>query len=167
MSDTMSDRIAIEEVKYRYLRALDTRHWDDFADTMTEDVVVDYGSDGHGGRLQYDNRDEVVAYMRKNMGPNVFSEHHVGHPEIEIDGDEATGVWYLQDRVLMPEFDFLLFGAAIYRDRYRRTDAGWKICETGYHRTYEATVSLKGSKLKVKRGPAFAPVDEQAPEPTA
>ena len=27
---------AIKRVKYRYLRALDTKHWDDFADTLTD-----------------------------------------------------------------------------------------------------------------------------------
>ena len=35
---------AIKRVKYRYLRALDTKHWDDFADTLTEDITGDYGS---------------------------------------------------------------------------------------------------------------------------
>ena len=40
----LADVAAIELIKYRYLRALDTKHWDDFADTLTEDVVGDYGS---------------------------------------------------------------------------------------------------------------------------
>lgn len=40
----MGDKAAIKNVKYRYLRALDTKHWDDFADTLTDDIVGDYGS---------------------------------------------------------------------------------------------------------------------------
>jgi hypothetical protein len=40
----MGDIDEIERVKYRYLRALDTKSWDDFADTLTEDIVGDYGS---------------------------------------------------------------------------------------------------------------------------
>ena len=39
----MGDIEEIERLKYRYLRALDTKHWDEFADTLTEDVVGDYG----------------------------------------------------------------------------------------------------------------------------
>ena len=35
---------AIKQVKYRYLRALDTKHWDDFEDTLTEDIIGDYES---------------------------------------------------------------------------------------------------------------------------
>ncbi len=40
----MGDIDEIMRVKYRYLRALDTKHWDEFADTLTEDIVGDYGS---------------------------------------------------------------------------------------------------------------------------
>ena len=40
----MGDIDEIKQVKYRYLRALDTKHWDDFADTLTEDVIGDYGA---------------------------------------------------------------------------------------------------------------------------
>lgn len=37
----MGDIDTIEQVKNRYLRALDTKHWDDFADTLTEDAAGD------------------------------------------------------------------------------------------------------------------------------
>ena len=39
----MGDIDEIKQVKYRYLRALDTKNWDEFADTLTEDVTGDYG----------------------------------------------------------------------------------------------------------------------------
>ena len=51
---------AIKRVKYRYLRALDTKHWDDFADTLTEDIVGDYGST-LGKTLHFTNRAELVG----------------------------------------------------------------------------------------------------------
>ena len=47
---------AIKQVKYRYLRALDTKHWDDFADTLTEDVVGDYG-ESLGEEHHFTNRE--------------------------------------------------------------------------------------------------------------
>jgi hypothetical protein len=40
----MSDVDDIKRVKYTYLRALDTKKWDEFAATLTEDIVGDYGS---------------------------------------------------------------------------------------------------------------------------
>lgn len=149
------DIAAIKQVKYRYLRALDTKHWDDFADTLTEDVQGDYGS-SVGEELHFTNRKDLVDYMRSALGPNVITEHRVTHPEITVSGDEASGVWYLQDRVIVAEFDFMLIGAAFYRDRYRRTADGWRIAATGYDRTYEATMSLAGLDFKVKPGRALA-----------
>jgi hypothetical protein len=153
--DDVADREAIARVKYHYLRALDTKHWDDFADTLTEDVVGDYGS-SVGEELHFTNRADLVDYMRSALGPAVITEHRVTHPEITVSGDEATGTWYLQDRVIVADFNFMLIGAAFYRDRYRRTDGGWKISATGYDRTYEATMSLSGIDFKVKPGRALA-----------
>ncbi len=150
----IGDIEAIKQVKYRYLRALDTKHWDDFADTLSDDVIGDYGS-SVGEELHFTNRVELVNYMRKALGPAVITEHRVTHPEITVAGDTASGNWYLQDRVIVADFNFMLIGAAFYRDQYRRTDEGWKISATGYERTYEATMSLAGIEFKVKPGRAL------------
>ncbi|WP_082949804.1 nuclear transport factor 2 family protein [Mycobacterium sp. ACS4331] len=150
----MGDLEDIKQVKYRYLRALDTKKWEDFAATLTEDVVGDYGS-SVGEEHHFTDRESLVAYMRSSLPPNVITEHRVTHPEITIDGDEATATWYLQDRVMVPDFDFMLIGAAFYNDRYRRTADGWRICATGYERTYEATMSLKGLDFKLTPGAAL------------
>lgn len=133
---------AIKQVKYRYLRALDTKHWDDFADTLTEDVTADYGK-SMGSDHKFADRDSLVTFMRTSMPANLISEHRVNHPEITLTGpDSATGIWYLQDRVIVPDANLMLIGAAFYHDTYRRTADGWKISSTGYRRTYDATVPL-------------------------
>jgi hypothetical protein len=146
---------AIKRVKYRYLRALDTKHWDDFADTLTEDIVGEYGS-SLGKEHRFTNRDELVEFMRTSMPATVITEHRVTHPEITVDGQIAEATWYLQDRVIVPEFNFMLFGAAFYHDRYRKTEDGWRISATGYQRTYEVTQSTEGLNFKVKPGAALA-----------
>lgn len=151
----LADVAAIEQVKYRYLWGLDTKHWDDFADTLTEDIQGDYGS-SLGEELHFTNRADLVDYMRSALGPGFITEHRVTHPEITVTGDEATGRWYLQDRVIVAQFNFMLIGAAFYRDRYRRTADGWRISATGYDRTYEATMSVADIDFKVKPGRALA-----------
>jgi SnoaL-like domain len=146
---------AIKRVKYRYLRALDTKHWDEYADTLTEDVTGDYGS-SVGEEHHFTDRDTLVEYMRSSMPANTITEHRVTHPEITLESDdEASAIWYLQDRVIIADYNFMLIGAAFYRDRYRRTADGWKISATGYERTYEATMSLEGiRRFKVVPGAA-------------
>ena len=146
---------AIKQVKYRYLRALDTKHWDDFAETLTEDIVGDYGS-SLGKEHHFTNRTDLVEYMRTSMPTGVITEHRVTHPEITVDGDEGAATWYLQDRVIVPEYNFMLFGAGFYHDRYRRTPDGWKICATGYDRTYDVSQSVEGLNFKVRPGSAIA-----------
>ena len=151
----MGDIDEIQQVKYRYLRALDTKRWDDFADTLTEDIIGDYDA-SIGESHHFTDRDSLVEFMRTSMPANIITEHRVTHPEITVDGDEASGIWYLQDRVIVPDFNFMLIGAAFYDDRYRRTAAGWKISKTGYDRTYDATFSTENLNFKLKTGRALS-----------
>ncbi|WP_203337416.1 nuclear transport factor 2 family protein [Nocardioides limicola] len=149
----MSDVEQICQLKYRYLRTLDTKEWDAFGATLTEDV------EGRYAGLDLDGRDTLVDYMRQNLGPQVVTLHQCHHPEIEVDGDTATGRWYLQDKVIAPDFDYVLEGAGIYADRYRRVDGEWLIAATGYARTYELTWSLKDlPSAKVTLAPRHDPV---------
>jgi hypothetical protein len=129
---------ALRRLKYRYLRTLDLKLWDDFADTLTADVQASYGA-----RLQFDGRDAVVDYMRASLPGSIITVHQCHHPELAVDGDTATGTWYLEDKVIITEQRMLLTGAAFYADTYRReADGAWRISSTGYIRSYEAMQSL-------------------------
>ena len=128
----------LHQLKYRYLRTLDLKRWDDFADTLTPDVKTNYGE-----QLRFDDRDSVVMFMRNSLGPTIITVHQCHHPELVVDGDTATGTWYLEDKVIVTEHRMLLTGAAFYDDAYRRCDDGrWRISRTGYQRSYEAVQSL-------------------------
>lgn len=124
------------QLKYRYLRTLDTKDWDGFEDCFLPDATADYNG------LVFDDRAALVAYMRENLGEDIITMHQAHHPEIEVDGEVATGRWYLQDKVVAEAFRFMLEGAAFYTDRYVRTDQGWRVAHTGYRRTFEATYHL-------------------------
>ena len=140
------DLVALEEIrrlKYRYLRCVDEKRWDEFADTLTPDATADYGTPTYGAPLSLAGRDEIVAFMRKNLGPEIITVHLAGQPEIEIEGGTATGTWAFQDTVIATKYQMVVHGAAFYRDRYLRgPDGTWRIAHTGYRRTYEATLSL-------------------------
>ena len=128
----------IEQLKYRYLRTLDLKLWDEFAATLAEDVTADYGA-----ALSFTGRDQVVEFMRTSLGPAIITVHQCHHPEITVDGDTARGTWYLEDKVIITEHRLLLTGAAFYDDEYARGAAGsWLITRTGYVRSYEAVQSL-------------------------
>ncbi len=133
--DTLED---LRQLKYRYLRTLDLKLWDDFAATLTPDVQASYGP-----KLRFHGRDAVVDFMRTSLPPAIITVHQCHHPELTIDGDTATGTWYLEDKVIITEHRMLLTGAAFYEDAYARGAGGqWQISRTGYVRSYEAVQSL-------------------------
>lgn len=139
--ETLVEIERIKRVKYAYLRCLDQKDWDGLAEVFAEDATASYS----GGNYTYEGRDEIVRFISTNMGREAFhSSHRVHHPEIDVDGDTATGTWALEDIVLDTDWSFLLFGAAFYVDRYRKVDGRWVIAHTGYRRSFEAMVPTTG-----------------------
>lgn len=147
MESQASDLEAIKRLKYRYLRTLDTKDWAGFEGCFLPEATADYNG------LTFADRAALVDYMVANLGEGLITLHQVHHPEIDIDGDTARGVWYLQDKVIVPAFDFMLEGAAFYDDTYVRTPEGWRVSHTGYRRTYELTYNLADLPGAVVKGP--------------
>jgi hypothetical protein len=140
------DLTALEEirrVKYRYLRCVDLKLWDEIGEVFTDDATVDYGTRALGKPIQLAGRDEIVKFLRDSLVPGIVTVHFASQPEIDVDGDTATGTWCFEDTVIATEFRVLIKGAAFYEDRYARgEDGGWRISHTGYVRTYEMMMSL-------------------------
>jgi SnoaL-like domain len=140
------DLVALEDIKrlkHRYLRCVDTKSWGELADSFTVDATADYGTPAYGRPLRFAGRGAIVGFLRENLGPDIITVHLASHPEIDINGDSATGIWSFEDTVIATEHRVAIVGAAFYEDRYTRCDdGGWRIQHTGYERTYEATLSL-------------------------
>jgi hypothetical protein len=140
------DLVALEEirrVKYRYLRCVDLKLWDEMAEVFTPDASADYGTHAVKESLNLRGREEILTYLRENLGPNIITVHRCGQPEIEVDGDRATGIWSFEDTVIAMDFKVLIKGAAFYEDTYERgADGRWRISHIGYTRIYETMSSL-------------------------
>jgi hypothetical protein len=80
--------------------------------------------------------------MREKLGSGITTVHMAGQPEIDIDGDGATGIWCFEDTVISAEHHVMIHGAAFYEDTYTREGGIWRISHTGYTRTYEAMFSF-------------------------
>lgn len=153
-AQTLLDIEHIKQLKHRYFRFVDTKNWEGVASCFVPDATAGYPQQECG------SRDEIIAFLSSSMVPDMVSMHQGHHPEITVDGDTATGVWYLHDKVFLPAFDFALEGAAIYTDSYVRTDAGWLKTRTAYDRMFESTwkiSAVEGFRLKqgdISRGQA-------------
>jgi SnoaL-like protein len=121
------DLAALEEIrrlKYRYLRCVDLKLWDEIADVFTPDATVDYGTRALGEPVRLSGREEIVAFLRDKLGPDIITVHFASQPEIDVDGAAATGTWSFEDTVIATEYRVLIKGAAFYEDRYARGEDG-------------------------------------------
>jgi hypothetical protein len=147
------DLEAIKRLKYKYMRCIDTKQWDELRECFTADAKAAYS----GGKYSFDGRDAILEFLSGAMGADGFhSSHQVSQPEIDlVDADTATGTWSLQDWVVDTRFDITIRGAAFYEDEYVRGEDGrWRISRTGYQRTYEEMYPRKefpGLKLTASR----------------
>ena len=133
--DDLVDIELIKRLKYRYLRYLDQKLVDEMREVFTPDATARYS----GGHYSYDGVEDIITCLKESMGSETFlSSHRCHHPEIDIVGpDSATGVWALEDTVIIDDLGISLRGAAFYSDEYVRTADGWRISHTGYKRTFE------------------------------
>ena len=133
--DIATELEAILRLKYAYFRTLDLKQFDQLGLLLTEDATAAY----EDAETSLAGRAAIVAWLTDALGgPEIVTEHHGHHPEIDFTSDTtATGSWYLQDRVIVPSADLEIAGTAFYSDRYTKTDGSWRIAHTGYQRVFE------------------------------
>ncbi len=133
----LEDIEAIKQIKYRYLRCLDTKRWDEMAETFTEDATTTYSD----GEYSFQGVDQIMKFLRESpLGKEgeFIGVHHCHHPEIELTGEtRARGTWALYNYLLHKRSGTGLRLCAYYQDEYVKQDGCWKIKSTGYTRIFE------------------------------
>jgi ketosteroid isomerase-like protein len=126
---TLADWAEISQLKSAYGWHYDSPDLDALVDLYTDDAVCVFGPYG-----TWNGKAEIREGFAANVGApdNPFpSLHTFANPMITIDGDEATGQWYLMDFVLTGAgADPVLRVLGVYHDRYRREATGWRIART-------------------------------------
>jgi ketosteroid isomerase-like protein len=126
-----NDYVAICDTKARYCRFLDEKNWAGYADTFTEDAVLDTRPSG-GPQMR--GRDSLVKAVRASI-ETATTVHQVHLPEISmLDANTADVVWAMQDRVIWDDTTARksgrrsLTGYGHYRERFIRCgDGQWRI----------------------------------------
>ena len=121
---TLEDIEAIKQLKARYCAGADERDEDAFVGCFTEDASWDGGSFGH-----YEGRDAIRTFFRAIPDRLSFAVHYVMNPQIEVNGDRASGRWYLLEpcTMLSEGGAQAVWGSARYEEEYVRHNGEWKI----------------------------------------
>jgi hypothetical protein len=130
--DALLDQHAVIEACYRYAAAVDRTAREltdvafaDYATTMTEDCVVDYGPLG-----SFESRAAWLTFARGLAERGGLCHHMYANFFVEIDGDVASARFHAQAMHFWPDQPAdqqLLVAAGIFDNRLRRTDEGWKL----------------------------------------
>jgi hypothetical protein len=131
-AERLSDLYAIQQLKSRYFRYLDTKAWDLWRPLFTDDIVF-YIEDSALPRETtpiLSGGDEFVEFVSRSVATAVTV--HQGHmPDIEFAGaDQATGVWAMYDWVDDAPNGYAFQGWGHYHEKYRKgADGTWQISE--------------------------------------
>ena len=160
----------IKQLKYRYMRGLDTHDFELLRSCFTEDVTTDYdaGSTIHtgGGSFARTGRDDLIELLQNLISHTFIGNHVATHPEITLlEPGKARGIWRMEDRVhylaenpLIANPGDSVHGNGHYYDEYVKVAGEWKIKHTGYVRIFEQIrrgdkdVLVVTPALGVKRG---------------
>ncbi len=129
----------IKQLKYRYVRALDTGDTQTLGDCLTENAYIKF--EGGIYTVEQTGRAAIIEFMGTSFHSKAATSHQVHHPMIELLSDTtAKGQWSLQDVYHDLNHRMIISGASEYMDQYvKEADGKWRIADSRYERLYEMT----------------------------
>lgn len=119
---TVQDKIEINELIFRYARAVDTKDWELLRSVFTEDAHLDYTSVGYPAGP----RDEVLSLLCNALSQVPMTQHFVTNIEIELDADAATVRAMFYNPMRLPGAENLTYCGGNYHHEVVRTSNGWR-----------------------------------------
>jgi len=120
--ERLEAREELKELRAKYCYAVDTRNWDRFGELFTDDPVLDFGGMG-----TYEGQEGLAAFADEFVeGQLEGSVHMLSNPVLRIDGETATGRWYVQSPLTFADGTGG-WRQGTYEDEYRKVGSDWHI----------------------------------------
>jgi hypothetical protein len=117
------DWVQIVDVAYRYAHAIDTKDWESLATCFAENAVLDVG-----GVPPIVGREAILARFEQSLARFTWTQHVIGSPQVRIDGNRATGRFYLIAQHIAEDEQGrrAQIAGGIYEDEFEKTPEGWQ-----------------------------------------
>ena len=136
------DREQIRQIKYKNMRHLDLKQWDEMAETFTEDAKTGWLD----GQIALDGRKAIMDFLQNTPfadGDSVITVHQCTAMEIEfVAPDHAKATSRLYNPMLFKQMNQLHLLLAFYHDEFKRVNGEWKISYSGHEYIYDDTFEL-------------------------
>ncbi len=125
---------AIQQLRARFARALDTQDWAAFQAVFAPDAVLDATSEGDAGGRRV-GPEAITAFISTSLAEG-GSVHHAHMPEIELTSPiTARGIWAMEDWLDWPAEAAVakshgfrkLHGYGHYHEIYERVEGVWLV----------------------------------------
>ena len=130
----MTDALEIANLKARYCAASDAAPHDlegsaaGLRACFVANATADYGF------MQFDDPDKLIAFMGNAIGGGAqWMVHMLGSPNVEVNGDGATGDWTIAVQSRRKDGETMQI-VGRYSDRFVRTADGWRISHIKFDR---------------------------------
>lgn len=132
-------RERLKELRAKYCYCVDEQDWEPFFDLFVPEPTLDFGGMG-----VYEGQEGLERFATEFVEAQIERSVHVlSNPILEIDGDEATGRWYVESPLTFVDGNGA-WRQGWYRDRYRRVDGTWHIDTVEMRFVYTADYDDKG-----------------------
>ena len=141
---SIDDRLAIQDAIARYAVTVDSRDFDALDDLFTADARIDFTA--FGGPVG--SVSEIKNFLADSLGLFQRTQHLMGLPVIDLDGDRATARTPCTNPMVLTDGQVWLIGLW-YDDELVRADGSWRFASRRQERCY-SVVGLQDTPL----GPA-------------
>jgi len=122
----ISDRFEIQDLLFTYADLIDQKQFDGLVNVFSEDAHIDYSV--YGGAVG--GRTEIIKFLKEVLPSFKCYQHLNANMQITVDGNSGTGrimCFNPQELMLSKEKSHLYMLGLWYKDKYIRTEQGWRI----------------------------------------
>jgi hypothetical protein len=124
----LEDIEEIKKVKAKYCYYQDQQRSAEFMDLFTEDAELDFRpllAEKMVGKAEF-----APLFAKENMVTwERMARHQLTNPIVEVDGNKATGVWYMWGvaTLIAPTKDIAIMEQLTYEDEFVKENGKWRI----------------------------------------